>query len=246
MEVKDIEKFERAKGIASTVKAAELIQQYSGGVQKFLRDNQASMGDEWVESVGDKLYNFHGKNKDGDILGSSTDMGVAIATFTDIPLITGKQLIGLYNQAGKKNPFGNVYIDFGAMVNGTNINPVQAKILLGDFKKRGIETKGGLVPDFVQLRLVADKDAGLAYRLADSATDVTPVSEYPFCSTGSNGLFRACLNWNSDWYAYGDYLANSSDKGRVVRYDAEGVARVAPKPNKDLVCKLAQDFAKKF
>jgi len=38
-----MEKVERKKGIASTVKADEFIPQYSEGVEKFLRDNQ-SMG----------------------------------------------------------------------------------------------------------------------------------------------------------------------------------------------------------
>jgi len=43
MEIAHMEKVERKKGIASTVKADEFIPQYSEGVEKFLRDNQ-SMG----------------------------------------------------------------------------------------------------------------------------------------------------------------------------------------------------------
>ena len=244
MEIINKEKAERTKGIASTVKADDFIQQYSEGVERFLRDNQ-SIGDKWVQMAGSRLYNFSGKSKDEDILGSSTDMGVAIATLNDVPLITGQQLLELYNQAGKKNPFGNVYIDFGVQVNGIpNVNSVQAKRLIDEFKTRGIGVGEGLVPNFAQLRLVADKDAGLAYNLADDVKEIAPVSAYPFSNVGKNGLFRACLYGYCYWGAVDDLLAASDGDGGVVRYDAEGVAR--KNPQKDLVATLTKDFIKKF
>ena len=249
MEIVDMEKVERRRGIASTVKAVDFVSQYSEGVERFLRDNQSAMGDEWVKNAGSKLYNLQGKNKEGDILGSSTDIGVAIATFTNVPLITGQQLLGLYKQTGDKNPFGSVYVDFGVQVNGApKVNPVQAKLLLADFAKRGIKIENGRVPDLVQLRLIADKEAGLAYKLADDVKDVALVSAYPFREgyIGKDGLFRAYLYRLGCWLAGDGYLVDSYVNGRVVRYDAEGVARVAPKPGKDLVGKLAQDFAEKF
>jgi len=244
MEIADIEKVERKKGIASTVKADDFIGQYSEGVARFLIDNK-SMGDGWVQNVGSQLYNFSGKNKEGEVLGSSTDMCVAIATFTDIPLITGQQLLELYNQARKKNLFGNVYIDFGVQVNGfPKVNSIQAKLLIDEFKKRRIEVGEGVFPNFEQLRLIADKDAGLAYKLTHDVKELAPVSSYPFYNIGKNGLFRAYFDGNGTWHTSGVTLANSYDCGRLVRYDAEGVAR--KKLQKDLIATLTEDFRAKF
>ena len=90
MEIKDIEKVERQRGIASTVKAEDFDPRYTEAVRKFLSDNQSTMGNDWVKMAGSRLYNFQGKNKQGDVLGSSTDTGVAIATLCpEIPPITG-------------------------------------------------------------------------------------------------------------------------------------------------------------
>ena len=248
MEIRHIEKVERKLGVASTVKAEDFAQQYSEGVERFLRDNQSAMGDNWVRKAGENLYNLQGKNKEGDVLGSSTDIGVAIATFTDIPLITGQQLLGLYKQAGNKNPFGSVYIDFGVQVNGTpGVNPVQAKLLLADFANRGIKIENGRVPDLAQLRLIALQEAGLAYKLADNVEDVASISAYPFREgyVGKDGLFRADLGRYGCWVALDSSLADSYGSGRVVRYDAEGV--VAPKKSKnDLVQTLRKEFEAKF
>jgi hypothetical protein len=169
----------------------------------------------------------------------------------EIPLIGGKQLSELYHQAGDKNPFGRVYIDFGVQLNGNpETNKTQAKTLLDSFKKYGIKTDNGRVPDFAQLRLVADKDSGLIFTLADGVQDdkVANVSDLPFGSyVGKNGLFGACLNGYGDWFANDDDLAGSNVSGRVVRYDAEGV--VVPKKievKTDLVTKLSTEFAKRF
>lgn len=251
MEVKDIEKVERQKGVASTVKADDVVPVYADRVERFLRDNQ-TMGDEWVEMAAGKLYNFSGKNKEGDLVGSSTDMGVALATFLpEIPLITGQHLLDLYSQAQNKNPFGEVYVDFGVQINGSpDVNSLQAKIILDDLKKRGISLENGRVLDFNQLRLIADKDAGLAYKLADdvSSDDTALVSAYPFGNyIGKNGLFRASLYRDGNWYAVVDYLANFVDDGRVVRYDAQGViAKKLPSVESDLVKTLTGNFRKKF
>ena len=197
-----MEKIERKKGTAYTCKSDDLIPVYTQGVERFLRDNQ-SMGDKWVEMAGERLYRFSGKNKEEDVLGSSTDMGVALATFCpEISLITGQQLLELYTQAGNKNPFGQVYIDFGVQINGNpKINPAQAERLLEDFKNRNIALENGRVPNFAQLRLIADKDAGLIYKLADNvgSDDIAHVSAYPFEGRiGKNGLFRAYLDGLGD------------------------------------------------
>lgn len=249
--IKNIETVPRTKGIASTVKVNDFIPQYTEAVARFLKDN-ASLGEDWQKNVASKLYNFQGKNDEGDVLGSSTYMGVALATFMpEIPLIGGKQLLELYQQAGDKNPFGGVYIDFGVQLNGNpQTNKAQAKALLDSFKKYGIKTDNGRVPDFAQLRLVADKDSGLVFTLAEDAQDdkVANVSDLPFGSyVGKNGLFRAYLGWDGHWYAGDGNLADSNGNGRVVRYDAEGV--VVPKKSEvktDLVTKLSTEFAKRF
>ena len=246
MEITDVEKVERTIGVASAVKAKDFIEQYSEGVSKFLRDNQQSMGDDWVRDVSSKLYDgFYGANKEGDVLGSSTDIGVAIATFTDVPLISGQQLLSLYKQTGNKNPFGDVYVDFGALLNGNpEINKIQAKLLLDALSHRGINERNGVL-NFSQLRLIANSESGLAYKLADGVINIEPVSTYPFWSAGKNGLFRAFLNWGGSWYAGDGRWAHSSDDGRVVRYDAEGVSTQKSEEG-NLVEILTKEFRKKF
>jgi hypothetical protein len=250
MEVKDIVRVEKQRGIASTVKSNDLILAYTGGVERFLRDNQ-SMGDDWVKLAGERLYRFSGKNTKGDVLGSSTDMGVALATFCpEIPLITGQQLSELYSQAENSNPFGPVYIDFGVQINGEpKINPTQAKILSRDFEDRKIKIGEGRVPNFNQLRLVANKDVGVAYKLAGNACsdNIALVSAYPFeTRVGKNGLFRAYLDSYGSWCADDDCLPGSADLGRVVRYGAEVVAPKKSEPTSDLVKTLTDDFIKRF
>jgi len=251
MEVKDIVKTEINRGTASTVKVEDFVPYYIEGVKKFLRDNQSVMGDEWVKMAGSRLYSFQGKNEDGDILGSSTDVGVAIATFCpEIPLITGQQLLELYKQAGDKNPFGAVYIDFGVVVEGDpRVNPIQSKSLLNDFRAREIELGAGRVPNFAQLRLIADSEAGLSYKSAEgvSTDNVAVVPAYPFQGrVGKNGLFGAYLSWHG-WCGYYVDLPNSSDAGQVVRYDTEGVARAKPRPRtSDLIDTLEEEFTRRF
>ncbi|MBU0959527.1 MAG: hypothetical protein KKB31_06280 [Nanoarchaeota archaeon] len=251
MKIKDVERTERVRGEASFV-TGEFALVYAEKVEKFISDHKKTMGDKWVKSAGSRLYNFQGRSGEGYILGSSTDMGVALATFCpEIPLITGEQLLNLYKQAGNKNPFGIVYIDFGIQINGQpNTNREQARILLDDFKKRGIKIGEGRVPNFNQLRLQADKGAGLVYRLADDVKETVSVSDYPFRSVGKNGLFGAYLGTLGIWDAYSNYLDDSDEDGRVVRYDAEGAAPkklegTTPKP-KDLSETLKQEFLKKF
>ena len=253
MEIRDIEKIERVKGIASVVKSDDLIPFYTERVEKFLTDNHSAYGDKWVKESANKLYRFRGKNSGGDLLGSSTNMGVAIATFCpEIPLITGQQLLGLYIQAGNKNPFGNVYVDFGVQINDSpNANFAKAEILLKDFKKRGIEVKEGRVLNFNQLRLIADPNAGLAYMLTEdvSKDNLALVSEYPFkdIGVGVNGLLGVYLLKDSGlFFRYGN-LVDSNNNGRVVRYDAEGVApKKLAYSESNLIKSLTNNFLKKF
>lgn len=175
-----------------------------------------------------------------------------MATFCpEIPLITGQQLLRLYNQAENKNPFGQVYIDFGVQINGNpKVNSKQAKVLLDEFKKREIDLKQGRVPDFNQLRIIPNEDSGLAYSLSKDASseNIAHVSEYPFKDyVGKNGLFGACLSWDGSWYAGSGDLHDSIDGGMVVRYDAEGVApKKLPLKKKDLISTLTNNFANKF
>ena len=251
MEVSHTRKIEQQLGVASTLKADDFIPQYSEGVAKFLRDNQSTLGEQWVRETADKFYNFQGKNAEGDALGSSTIILAGISKFCpEIPLITGQQLFDLYKQAGNKNPFGDVYIDFGVQVNGKPTrNPAQAKALLESYKLNGIASKEIVVPNYAQLSLLSSKDAGLVLKLKDGIkqSDLALASDYPFEGrVGENGLFRACLGRNGSWYVYDDFLASSNDGGRVVRYDAEGVASKKIVVQDDLVTGLQKEFAKKF
>lgn len=251
MQISHTRKIEQELGVASTLKADDFIPQYIGGIAKFLRDNQSTMGEQWVKETAEKLYNFQGKNKEGDSLGSSTILLAAISHFCpEIPLITGQQLFDLYKQAGNKNPFGDVYIDFGVQVNGKpSRNPAQAKALLESYKANGIDSKKIVVPNFAQVSLLADKEAGLVLKLKEGVkqSDLALASDYPFEGrVGENGLFRAYLYGYGGWCACIDYLADSGDGGRVVRYDDEGVVPKKKEVEYDLITRLQKEFAKKY
>lgn len=256
MKIDDQEKIEKKYGTASTILADEFIPPYVEKVEKFLRDNESSMGDKWVKEIGRILYSFQGKDEEGNLMGSSTTMNVAIATFLpEVPLITGKQLLGIYKRNDSKNPFKR-YIDFGIQIHGDpKVNSSQTKILLEDLKKANIDvSKEAKFFDFNQLRLITDKNCGLAYKLSEEVTseNVTNFFEFPFKESlvGKNGLFGCYLDGYSVLVAGNSGLFDSDDRGRVVRYDAEGVA---PKKlplleikKKDLIQTLKEDFLSRF
>jgi len=242
--VKDVERVERTRGIASTVQSKEIIPIYSEAVQRFLRDNE-DLGENWQKMATGYLFDcFKGTDKEGNLVGSNSYAGVAMATLAAIPLIRGKQLLRMWENAGKGNPFGSVYIDFGVQANGKpEANSAQAKILLESLEK--YDLKESVIPDFCQLRLVPDQNAGLVFKIADNVNpnELTPVSAYPFeTRVGKDGLFRAYLV--SGWFAVGGNLAASDGLGRVVRYDAEGAA--PKKTERDVVSDLAAQFSSRF
>jgi hypothetical protein len=247
MQIVHTQKVERTLGRASTVKA-DIMPQYYEAVQRVLRDN-ASLGENWQRQVGKILYNYQGKNTEEDILGSHPYGQVFMNQFLGIPVIGGEELLDLYKQAGNKNPIGSIYTDFGLQISGRpETNNAQAEALLASFKKHGIKLGEGRVPNLAHLRLNADQNAGLLFTLNEGVTDdkVRSISDYPFISVGKNGLLRAYLGRYGSWFANGD-LANSNDDGRVVRYDAEGVAvpRIE-KSTSDLVTIVGEEFRKKF
>ena len=250
MKVKNIYKVEEERGVASTLVAKEVVPAYNEQVAKFLTDNQSRFGDKWVKNTASKLYIF-GENKDGELVGSSTYGGLAMATFLpEVSLIRGRELLELQKNSGDKTPLGSVYIDFGVQVNGNpKNNKAQAEALQADYKTRGFSKKEIYVPDFSQLRLNADDNGNLVAKLADDTEekDLTPLSAYDFCHTGNNGLFRAYLNGDGNWNACNDYLSNSDDSGRVVRYDAAGVEpKKIESQTSELVSELGSQFLGKF
>lgn len=245
VKVEDIERTVRSRGIASTLQAAEVVPVYSEAVQRFLRDNK-SLGENWQEQVASYLFDgFKGVDDEVNLVGSNSYSCVAMTSLAGIPLITGKQLLGMWESAGRKNPFGNRYIDFGIQANGElKTNSVQAGVLLKGLKNYNLKEE--VLPDFCQLNLFPDQNSGLVFRIADDveAKDLTPVSAYLFEGrVGKNGLFRAYL-YSDLWYAIDDNLASSNVGGRVVRYDAEGVV---PKKNaSDTARDLTEGFLLKF
>ena len=210
------------------------------------------MGDKWVKETAERLFRFYGTTEDGDLRGSSTYIGAAIATFCpEIPLITGKELLSVVENTGSKTPFGLAYVDFGVQVDGEpETNSDQARVLQEDYKLRGIDNSEIWVPDFKQLVLVPDRKTGLVFRLADSVEqkDLTPASKYNFKNRiGKDGLFGAYLNDVGVWCANGVGLADSYEYGRGVRYDAEGVVPAEISAiEKSLVNKLVDEFGAKL
>jgi hypothetical protein len=248
MKVKHIEEVRKQEtlGEASPLIYSEFMPFLKEKVAKFLRDNQAEMGDEWVRDAHSKLYLSLGKNQKGELIGSNIYIGAAIATLCpEIPLIEGQQLLALTKSTGSKTPFGPVYVDFGCFLTpeAYEMNPFEAGILAESFKKRGINLREGKVPNFNQLKLVPDKKIGLVFKLADNDNvredRIADVSDYPFYAIGKKGLFRACLSVDG-WYAVDDRLAYSSDYGRMVRYDKSGVApqKLSLERKRDLVYTL--------
>ena len=240
---------EKELGVASSLRPED-AGLYIERVGEFLRTNQ-SMGDKWIEETAKKLLKFYGTDRDGDLRGSSTYIGAAIATLCpEIPLIRGREILDVIKNTKNKTPFGNVYVDFGVQVNGNpETNSVQAKILLDEYKSRGIDNSEIWVPDFKQLRLVLNESSGLAFVLADDVgqKDLTSESEYKFVNTGRDGLFGACLGSDGDRYAVGGDSEGSYDSGRVVRYDAEGVvpARIST-PEKSLIDRVVDELSVKL
>jgi len=250
MEIPDIKQVEKVIGVASTVRMEDLVTSYAEGVKRFLRDGEIKFGDGWVRGSASKLYGFN-RNEEGDVIGSSTYMGVAVATFCpEIPLITGRQLKGLYENGGNKNPFGDVFINFGVKIHGRpEKNTPQAKSLLGEFDKRGIKVGKGRVLDFNQLRLDVNEGGDLVYRLSDDVLEnnVANISNYPFilAFTSKNGLFGACLRDNNRWSADTGNLSYVDAVSRMVRYDAEEVIRQEQRRG-HLAERLTEEFVSKF
>ena len=175
-------------------------------------------------------------------------------------MITGKQLLHLYSQAGHKNPFGYVNINFGVQINGEpETNGLISKKLLKDFEKRGIKLGRGRVPNFNQLRLEANQEVGLTYVLAEDvcAEDIPSVSTYPFGSwVGKNGTFNASFveyeffndlfNRDPYWHAHTDNLHFPPENGRIVRYDPkETKLKKLRRHRSNLVTTLKEDFMKR-
>jgi len=89
----------------------------------------------------------------------------------------------------------------------------------------------------------------LAYMLTEdvSKDNLALVSEYPFRDVGVNGLSGVYLSRVGSLFARCGDLVYSNVNGRVVRYDAEGVAlkKLAySEPN--LIKSLTNNFLKKF
>jgi hypothetical protein len=210
------------EGTVSLIRAQDFLPAYAETIRKFLKDNEG-LGDKWLQEAYSKLAIYEDKN--GFLAQSNAYAGVLSASL--IPMVTHNQMRRACEKAGTSTPFGTVYLDLGFNINGSpQTNPAQAKYLLEQMKTKGINAKDPRGLGFNQLELKADQQAGLLFRIKEGANDdnVEHLDSSKFCSFGKNGLFRAYLGRDGNWYALVDYLAYSSDDGRVGRYDAEGVA----------------------
>ena len=247
--------------------SAESLQAYAEQVEKFIRDAPESLrhNRRWLDTVVTNLTKF-GKNKAGKITGGSPLMNAFFSqrVLKSLPqgrnLITGEQLFRLYKQEDNKNPFRDVYVDFGIAIRpdgkkGYEPNIFVAKQLINDLKERNINTEKGVVPDFYMLDIDYSNDCG--YGLILKLNDLTPkeinsVEQIPWDFKSDNPLALACLDRYSDWGSGHEDLEDSNVYTRVVGFDAEGVAPknlpVSAKPRKpdtsgfDKAIKKVQDY----
>lgn len=212
-------------GTLSLVRFSDFVPAYTEVVRRFLKDNE-NLGNPWIESASKKLLIY--ENKGGLVAQSNSYAEVLTASL--IPMVTYNQMRRGCEKAGTQNPFGEIYIDLGFNINGNpQTNEAQAKYLLEQMKTRGIKVKNPRGFSFNQLELKASPEAGLVFGIREEVEEDgnnSPENLEPskFYSFGKNGLFRVYLNCDGYWFAYVDGLASSNDVGRVVRYDAEGVA----------------------
>ncbi len=239
------------EGVASTLKDTEVRGIYADEVERFVKDNFV-LGAKWQERILDLLLNpIKTPADDGDLKGSIPYILTFMQEHIDgLNLITLQELRQAYEQNKQKTPFPNTYVETGLALIPHECyerNNYQANKLDSDFKTKGIDIGIGRVPNFAQLRVVPDEKSGLIFRLNETATrdNIPNLKDYKWNHVGKNDLFRAYLSSGSDWCAdYGD-LVDSSEDGRVVRYDAEGVA---PKKLKsqvsspDNIIKRLKDF----
>ena len=237
------------EGTLSTLQDAEVRPAYAEAVKKLVRDN-SSMGEKWQGRVLDLLLTpMKTPSDDGTLIGSNPYMNTLLARI-GIPLVELPRLRQAYEQNNNKSPFPGNYVETGLALiperGNYQINRDLAKILDTDFKKRNIPLGKGRVPNFSQLMLVPDQTIGLAFTLNETAdkNNVPNLRDFNWNYGGKNGLFRAYLNNYSDWCADGGLLENSNSCGRVVEYNAEGVApkNLTPGVQMDKISKRLADF----
>jgi hypothetical protein len=233
MRIEDIE----VKGIASIVKADDM-QKYAEGVNQFLHDYRKELGDDWVNRTASQLY-FMSKNGDGEIIGSNTQVGAAISTITNIPLITGKQALGLYDKI--REEFGErvFNVDVGIYFHGEPItNSPEAIFLRNQLSRKGINRTDGVI-DLRNLRLTVNSSGDLIYGLPEyfSEEQIAPISMFPVIGAKKDGLFRLTLS--NHFWDLSENLVRWDNYGHLIRYDTKDVE---PKPKKDLVDRLTQEF----
>jgi hypothetical protein len=219
----------KVHGEVSTPKYDEIMPPYLEAVKRFLTDNGKELGDTWVETVTPLLHNFQVKNNEtGDLLETSFYVMTFLNQSLGIPSITPKQVLAI-QKSYDPDPLLGSRIDLGIQVNGRpRINVAQARILLDDYKSRGIsQYKDIVIPSFSQLQLIADANAGLALKLRDGVEvgDLALASEFPFQGRfGNDGLFGVYRDKLGDWCANGS-LTFVSNGGLLVGYYPESVAR---------------------
>jgi hypothetical protein len=227
-----------AKAEIRVATADEVVLALREGLGKFLKDSQKSYGGaKWMQRVYELVMgNIRlGQRGKGQFFGSKPLFLAMLASVCPrIKMAQDNLLIGdAFKIYQKKNgertsPFPGNYADFGLNVNGEPItNPFYALSLLSGLKKRGAserEIAEGFVPAYSQMRVVPDQTEGLALRLSDGfgKSDLRRVKDFPFGlnSVGRDGVFRACLSADGDWYAVDVYLAGSYGNGRVACFGA--------------------------
>ena len=223
-----------AKNAISTVKDGDIRLAYVDSVEKFVKDN-SNMGERWQHRVLNLLLDsINAPGDDGDLRGSSPYMLTFMSEhIRGLDLVTLQQLREAYKRNGDETPFPGLYVETGlALVPGENggydgRNKVLAEILAKDFVSKGLSfDTNGIVPNFAQLSVIPHKKNGLAFILNETATrkNIPILEDYGWSFMGGGGLFRACLDCDSGWGAYYDGLEYSDEGGRVVKYDAKGVA----------------------
>jgi len=220
-------------GIASTLKSDKLRGPYSDAVEKFIYDNLSIRNSEkWQGRILELLINPIEEGSSGENLRYSTPYTLAFMQerVLGINLIPLKELRGVYERAGHKNPFLG-YVETGIALIGQEKTGFEqtnysAKKIYKDLTERGIDASEGVVLDFNQLRLEADHKRGLVFRLNEDANkgNIRPLRDYSweYDSEEEGGLFRVGLSEGSRWVMNVDNLERLFPSYEVVVFSPEG------------------------
>ncbi|MBI2499179.1 hypothetical protein HYV88_02965 [Candidatus Woesearchaeota archaeon] len=192
---------------------------------------------EYIQRYNPTLRGYLGKyaQSNGALTGSSPLLQVNLQ---DSGLLPGDARVvtrsELETAISRSTAFlSDTYTDFGLALftagDPHKPNDLPSKVLAGQLKHRGIKLgKGKLVPlTVLSLEENANSAYGAVFRLNDKANkdNVLDLRNFKWYSLRSEGMSCASLGRDRRWDAYGSYVGDSVDDGRVAVVSGEATSR---------------------